>query len=141
MVQGCIDLVANLQKGIGPEELPGEADGLWGAIFMRLPFFLSAKGDNDTVTYGVDALQHLFKDMGARMKKDTSGIKLWELQEIQAYKFLLKPEEKAELKTWVATLLATMTGSQAAGASSRQAGPKRAKTEHSSEASAMSWFG
>ena len=63
------------------------------------------------------------------------------MQNVQAYKYLLKPEQQEQLKVWIQTLLATMTGSQAAGASSNQSAPKRAKTEKGPEASAMSWFG
>ena len=44
LVQGCCDLVGNLQKGIGPGETPGEAAGLWGTIFMRLAFLHQCPG-------------------------------------------------------------------------------------------------
>ena len=110
----------------------GSEQSLYKLVIDRLPFFARETLENGKVKVGKDAIDILFKKVGALEHRN-----LEDLKPFARFNFLLGVEEKKQIAGWTATLTASAV-SKAAGASKAgsRAGPSSSAGGNSSSVAA-----
>ena len=151
------ELVCNMGRGVSPDSNMLMQDAFYTQVLNRLAFFQRAVvlNDDDEKLVGVEvagkpALDAAFASMKSKMEETPQDVKLMELENFQAFKWLLGSDEKLMLADWVRNLLKQMAANQAvsksassnsgsAATSSSSARPSKAKPAEGGQI--MSYFG
>ena len=114
LVEGYIELLAGLGKGICPNSDPAESSPYYAKVLMACEWFIKFEHKDDKgkptsqkPTYGMKALELHMKDLEVKFANPQLAAKLTlaDLEVLQTFKWKLSEENKQNLATWVSQVL------------------------------------
>ena len=114
LVEGYIELLANMEKGICPNSDPAASSPFYAKALQACEWFCEFKLKGETgersgqkSVYGMKAIQLHIKELAKKFADPASAgkVTLGDLEVLQTFKWKLSEKERKDLATWVKSVL------------------------------------
>ena len=125
----CVqEILYNMERAISPDPSIATGGPFYAKVLNKLALFMRCKDAKDNIITGKAVIDFEWNRIVKEMPNVPLMITLSDLEPFQCHKWLLTPEQSAELSTWVCKVLAksqTSSNSKAATGSSSAASGAR----------------
>lgn len=140
-IEAVQEIVQHLFRGIAPDQTIGDASSFYKNVLAQLPFFVR----HGTLS-GSAALKEVFKELQQKVAMAPKELLLSDLEQVQAFKWLLGTDDQTSLAELVKTALNNVTAisksktSQAPGAFPKPAAGSKSSSSKTAAPDVMSFF-